>query len=108
MICNRERTAAAANTWDYSMDMPEAAAPVTGQLVFGPDGNLTSPAADAEPVIDVQGMPNQADDMSLTWNLYNGSTPRLTQFAQPTSVSANAQDGSAASAHGLPRNISSM
>ena len=31
--------------------------------------------------------------MTLTWNLYNGATPRITQFAQPTAVSANTQDG---------------
>jgi flagellar hook protein FlgE len=34
--------------------------------------------------------------MSLTWSLFNGATPRLTQYSQASSVSANAQNGSAA------------
>jgi flagellar hook protein FlgE len=34
--------------------------------------------------------------MTINWNLYNGLTPDLTQFAQPSSVSAVTQDGSAA------------
>ena len=34
--------------------------------------------------------------MTLNWNLYSGTTPRITQFAQPSSVSAVSQDGSAA------------
>jgi flagellar hook protein FlgE len=31
--------------------------------------------------------------MSVTWNLFNGSAPRLTQFAQPSAIAANSQDG---------------
>ena len=34
--------------------------------------------------------------MSVNWNLYNGTTPRVTQYAQPSSTSAVAQDGSPA------------
>jgi hypothetical protein len=34
--------------------------------------------------------------MQVTWNLYNGQTPRLTQFAQPSAVSALGQNGAAA------------
>jgi flagellar hook protein FlgE len=34
--------------------------------------------------------------MDITWQMYNGATPRLTQFAQTTAVSANAQDGNPA------------
>jgi flagellar hook protein FlgE len=29
----------------------------------------------------------------MNWNLFNGGAPRITQFAQPPSVSANDQDG---------------
>jgi flagellar hook protein FlgE len=31
--------------------------------------------------------------MSLTWGIYNSQTPRLTQYSQPSAVSANSQDG---------------
>jgi flagellar hook protein FlgE len=37
-----------------------------------------------------------AEDLELNWSLYNGKTPRITQFAQPTAVSANTQDGNPA------------
>jgi flagellar hook protein FlgE len=93
---------ATANEWDYSLTVPDAdvatpIAPVTGTLTFGTDGVLTSPAVtDAMPAIDVTGLVNGADDITLTWNLFDGATPRLTQFAQPSAVSANAQDGSTA------------
>lgn len=86
----------APNVWDYSLSMPEASAPVTGQITFDSNGKLVSPDAASEPQITAAGMPNQAEDMTLTWHLWNGTTPRLTQFAQPTAISANAQDGAAA------------
>ncbi len=34
--------------------------------------------------------------MNVDWSLYNGTTPRLSQYAQPSSTSAVAQDGSPA------------
>jgi flagellar hook protein FlgE len=34
--------------------------------------------------------------MSVNWNLYNGLTPRISQYAQPSSTSAVSQDGSPA------------
>jgi flagellar hook protein FlgE len=34
--------------------------------------------------------------MDITWNMYNGTTPRLTQFAQPSAISALGQNGAAA------------
>ncbi len=93
---------ATANEWDYSLSVPDAdvttpITPITGTLTFGGDGVLTSPAAtDAMPAIDITGLVNGADDFTLTWNLFDGATPRLTQFAQPSAVSANAQNGSTA------------
>jgi flagellar hook protein FlgE len=69
-------------------------APVTGSLTFDPDGRLTDPpAAGPFPQIQVTGLADGANDMTLTWELYNGTSPRLTQFSQPSSVSANQQDG---------------
>ena len=93
---------ATANQWDYSITVPDADlttppfTPVTGSLVFDSNGVLTSPAAGAPPQIQITGLADGASDLTLNWNLYNGLTPRITQFAQTSATSANAQDGSAA------------
>jgi flagellar hook protein FlgE len=92
-----------AGDWDYSLTVPDgdvetAIPPVEGTLQFGADGKLQSPAADeAMPAIDVDGLINGANPLKLEWNLYNGQQPRITHFAQPSAVSANAQDGTPAS-----------
>ncbi len=91
-----------ANEWDYSITVPDADltsafTPVTGTLTFDSTGKFTSPAStDAMPEVNITGLANGASDMSLTWNLYDSATPRVTQYAQPSSVSANAQNGSPA------------
>jgi flagellar hook protein FlgE len=89
--------------WDYSISIPDAdvanppATPLTGSVNFNSSGVLTTPAAtDPSPQLAITGLADGAADMTLNWNLYNGATPRMTQFAQPSSVSAVAQDGSAA------------
>ena len=93
---------ATANEWDYSMTVPDADlttafTPVTGTLTFDSGGKLTSPAiTDTMPQIDITGLSDGASDMSLTWSLFSGTTPRMTQYSQPSSVSANAQNGSPA------------
>ncbi len=93
---------AAANTWDYSITVPDEdvaapVAPVTGTLTFDGTGRLTSPlAADPQPSIVVAGLNNGAEDFEVTWQLYDKLTPRVTQFSQPSAVSSNSQDGSAA------------
>ena len=48
------------------------------------------------PVVPITGLKSGAADMSLTWNLFSGLSNRLTQFAQPSAISANSQDGSTA------------
>jgi flagellar hook protein FlgE len=92
--------AAAPGAWDYAMTFPDSDlatppfAPVTGTIEFDSDGKLITPGpADAMPEMQVTGLKNGASDMTMTWNLYHGATPRLTQFAQPSAVAANAQDG---------------
>jgi len=91
-----------ANQWTYSASLPAAdttspSTPVTGTLTFDANGNLTSPAStDPQPVITAPGMADGAADMSLTWNLFNGTTSRITQFSQTSATSAVAQNGSAA------------
>ncbi len=93
---------ATAGQWDYSISVPDADmttafTPVTGSLNFDSNGKLVTPAAtDPQPQVQLQGLADGASDMTLNWNLYNGTTPRMTQYAQPSAVSALAQDGSAA------------
>ncbi len=93
---------ATANQWNYSISVPDAdltaaMTPVTGTLTFGSDGVLTDPAADAAmPTVAITGLANGAADMNLTWHLYDGTTPRLTQYSQENALSANAQNGSPA------------
>jgi flagellar hook protein FlgE len=89
--------------WDYSVSVPDADlanppyAPVTGSVTFDSNGNLLTPAATDPPVaIPVQGLADGASDMNISWNVYNGTTPDLTQFAQPSALSSEAQNGTAA------------
>src|SRR5579864_987727 len=87
--------------WNYSISVPNSDVsspftPVTGTLTFDSNGNLTSPAAtDPSPTIAVTGLADGASDMNVNWNLYNGTTPEVTQFDQPSAVASLAQDGSA-------------
>jgi flagellar hook protein FlgE len=89
--------------WDYSLSIPNAdvanppATPLTGSITFDSNGNLTSPAAGtASPQLAITGLADGASDMTLNWNLFNGATPRITQYAQTSSISAVSQDGSPA------------
>jgi len=94
--------AATPNQWDYALTFPDAdvatpITPVTGTLTFDTQGNLASPLVTDPPIIlPVTGLNDGAAALNLTWNLYNGLTPRITQFSQPSAVSANQQDGAAA------------
>jgi flagellar hook protein FlgE len=88
--------------WDYAITFPSTdvtspIAPVTGSINFDSNGHLVNPPATGPfPALAVTGLSDGAADMNLTWNLYNGTTPRITEYSQPSAVSANAQDGSAA------------
>jgi flagellar hook protein FlgE len=92
-----------AGQWNYSLSVPDSdvanppATPLTGTLTFDANGNLTSAAAtDPAPQLQIQGLADGASDMSMMWNLFNSGTPRITQYAQPSSTSAVAQDGAPA------------
>lgn len=91
--------AAGAGAWDYELSIPDtdadpAVAPLTGSITFDAQGRLLSPAADDDPpTLAITGLTNGALPIDLAWNLYNGTTPRLTQHNQSSSVAANAQDG---------------
>ncbi len=88
------------NQWNYSLSIPDSSVatpipPVTGTLTFDSNGVLTTPAAAGPfPQINVTGLLSGASNMTLTWNLYDGTTPRLTQYAQPSAPSAISQNGS--------------
>jgi flagellar hook protein FlgE len=90
------------NQWSYSASIPAGdttspSTPVTGTLTFDSNGNLISPAAtDPPPVISAPGLVDGASDLNITWNLYNGLTPDITQYAQTSATSAVAQNGTAA------------
>jgi flagellar hook protein FlgE len=98
------------NTWTYAVSVPgadvtagKAGTPfpipnATGTLTFDSNGNLTAPALAKNPVnIKITGLSDGASDMSVNWSLYNpDGTPRITQFATPTAVASESQDGQAA------------
>ena len=91
------------NQWNYSLAVPNADVtsgaftPVTGTLTFDSNGNLTSPASTDPPVLlPITGLADGASDLNITWNLYNGTTPDITQFDQTSATSAQAQNGTPA------------
>lgn len=88
--------------WSYAFSFPDTdvatpVAPVTGVVNFDTSGVLTNPpAAGPFPTLSIPGLNSGAAQMDITWNMYNGPTPRLTQFAQPSAISALNQNGAAA------------
>jgi flagellar hook protein FlgE len=91
------------NTWNYTVSVPGAdvgsattSVPVaTGSLTFDSNGQLDP--SNASPVtITVPGLVDGASDMSLQWNLFNGTSGNLTQFGQTSAQSSSSQNGSAA------------
>ena len=101
-VVSLQFTKTTANQWQYSLSFPNTdltspGTPLTGNLTFSSSGSLTTPAAgSAPPVLAVSGLADGAANMSISWNLFNGTTPRITQFAQPSETSAQSQDGSPA------------
>ncbi|MEO5922877.1 MAG: flagellar hook protein FlgE [Bryobacteraceae bacterium] len=102
IITTRFTKTANANEWDYALSFPDAdltaaGTPVTGTVQFDSSGQMISPAiTDAPLVLAASGLKDGAADMSITWKLFAGTTPRITQFSQPSASSALAQDGAAA------------
>jgi len=100
------KDATTAGKWNYSLSVPDSDmatppfTPVTGSLQFDSSGSLVTPAAtDPQPTINFTGFADgaaAAPGQTVTWNLYNGATARISQYAQPSAVSADAQDGSPA------------
>ncbi|HWQ56900.1 MAG TPA: flagellar hook protein FlgE [Bryobacteraceae bacterium] len=99
----------AANTWGYQVTIPGGdltdgtAGEATdidgagGTLTFGENGQMLAPAADSPITFQIPGLATGAAEMEVTWSLYNTSgSCRLTQFGQPSALSANTQNGSPA------------
>lgn len=89
--------------WDYALSLPDSDlatppyAAVTGTIQFDSQGRMSAPlVTDPQPGMTITGLSNGAADITIGWNLFDGTTPRLTQYAQTSAVSANAQDGFAA------------
>ncbi len=103
-------TMSAANKWDYAVTIPGAEVgagtagtpfPIpgaSGTLTFGPNGVLTDPTfANGVVPVAVAGLKDGAADLKVNWSLYTpDQVGRITQYAQQTAVSAEAQDGIAA------------
>ena len=91
-----------ANQWQYSLSFPNSdltspGTPLTGTLTFNSAGVLTSPAAgSAAPSLAVSNLADGAGNLNINWNLYNGTTPLITQFSQASATSAENQDGTPA------------
>jgi flagellar hook protein FlgE len=95
-----------ANTWTYSLSVPTAdytpaagsglpaGVVATGTMKFDQNGNLITPAANLTG-ITIPNLTDGAADMSFNWNLYNGTTPTITQVAGASSTSGTTQDGAA-------------
>jgi len=64
-----------------------------GTLQFSSTGQLISPSTTTPVAFSIAGLANGANDLTVDWSLFNGATGRITQYAQPSAVSANSQDG---------------
>jgi flagellar hook protein FlgE len=100
-------TKTAANKWNYEVDIPgqdlSSGTPGTpsklasGSLTFDTNGKLLTPAPPGQVAVAITGLTDGASDMNVNWNLYDANgVPTLTQFAQPSALSATSQDGVAA------------
>jgi flagellar hook protein FlgE len=88
------------NAWSYAVTIPAADLTggsnqiATGNLTFDATGQLLTPnQANGSVPLKIAGLADGASDMTVNWNLYNGTTPLLTQFAQNSGVSGTQQDG---------------
>lgn len=94
---------ATANEWTYDVTVPgedvgaaAAVSLVTGSVTFDTSGRLLTPDSTTPTVaLSVTGLADGAADMNMTWSFYTDlGAARMTQYSQPSQVSANAQDGS--------------
>ena len=97
-------TKSAANTWNYAVTLPAGAAsgaPVnaTGTLTFDSSGNLIGPTTNVNG-ITFPGMADGASNLTLNWNLYDGSgNPLISQTTAASTSTGSTQDGFASGAY---------
>jgi len=106
LTLNFEKTGA--GQWSYSVTVPggdvsggTTGAPfdigASGTLTFDTSGQLSDPATGSPITFSITGLTDGANDMNITWNLYNSNgTGRITQFGEPSASSASSQNGSPA------------
>ncbi len=99
-------TNTAPGAWSYSLSLPTgdytpaagsslpAGVVAQGNLTFNGNGVLTNPAGNVTGIA-VPNLTDGASNLTFNWNLYNGTTPLLTQVTAPSSTSSTQQDGSA-------------
>ncbi len=97
-------TNTAPGAWSYSLSLPTgdytpaggstlpAGVIAQGNLTFDSNGVLMSPTGNVTG-ITVPNLTDGASNLSFNWNLYNGTTPLLTQVTAPSSTSSTQQDG---------------
>lgn len=86
--------------WGYTINMPAgdvsgSTTVASGTLSFNGDGTMVSPAANVSGIA-INGLTDGANNMSFTWDLFNGTTPTITEVAGASSASSTNQNGSAA------------
>jgi flagellar hook protein FlgE len=97
-------TETAPGAWNYAVTIPAAdltaggnTTVANGNLTFGPNGQLTAPAAGAPIAIAIAGLADGANNLNINWNVYDSAgNPLLTQYAQASALSNPTQDGFAA------------
>lgn len=102
-------TKTAANIWSYTVSIPatdlnavggvaQSGTLATGTLTFDGNGVLTN-AQDSggNPTnttpIAINGLADGASNMTFNWDVFNGTTPLLTQVAGTSTTTATNQDG---------------
>lgn len=103
-------TKTAANAWNYSVgihaaDVSGSATIASGSLAFNGSGTLVgvtpttggtvTGAAGNVNGIAINGLTDGASNMTFAWDLFNGTTPVVTQVAGASSTSSTQQNGSA-------------
>src|ERR1700730_10687843 len=78
-----------AGQWNCSLSVPDGDlqtppfTPLTGSINFDTNGSLTTPAStDPSPQLQITGLADGASDMTINWHLFNGTSSRITQYAQ--------------------------
>jgi len=98
-------TKTANNSWNYAVTIPASdlgqggsTSLASGTMTFDSNGNLTAPAASADPQsIKVTGLADGAADMNINWSLYGaGGASNITQYAEASAVGSSSQNGNAA------------